>query len=199
MGFRYAFSPLQTAAVVALLAGSVASAQTFGSPEEEQRRLAQMSSDVARIERTEEQLVRVQRKRMLEIGPAEKAPRKVLERWRKEDVALTTYIELFRDLHGASVVLINAVSISLRVEDRFLPPLHIRSICMYMPGKAILLTTKKAQGDRSLPRRWSFLAHEVLNAPELTQVLEGLETADRLADAYNGLCDRATKIENWKP
>jgi len=184
--------------VVLLFVVVGANAQNFGSPEEERKRLAQMSADVEKIYQITNYLTDTQRIRTLEVGPADKAPRRALENLREESDVFTMYIELFRDLHGASVVLINSFALGLRVNEGHLTALHMGNICIYMPGKASLLTSKKIPGDRSVPSRWASFGQETLRAPDLARVTEGLEIADRLSDSYNRLCDRAIRTDNWK-
>jgi hypothetical protein len=194
---RYRFL-LCIAVCCSLLAAARAEAQTFGTPEAEKNRLAQMSDDIEKIKKVTDYLSALAKKKVIDLAPTTTTPRSVLEKWREEDAALKTYIELFSDLHGASVVLINVISLSLRVGERFLPPFIATNVCMYMPGKSGLLTSQKTQGDRSVLKHWSSLGVKTLSSSEMVRVTEGLEAAERLADAYNLLCDRARNPDNWK-
>lgn len=189
---------LRLVTILCLLSGNHVAAQIFGTPEAEQKRLAQMSADMEKIWQLKDYLLTLQRKKLADLGPLDTTPRSILAKWREEHDALTTYIELFRDMHGASVVLVNLISLSLRVDERVLPPFHASNVCIYMPGKSGLLTRRKIQGDRSVLRNWVLFGEKTLSSSEMVRVTEGLEVTDRLADAYNGLCDRAVSPDNWK-
>ncbi len=156
-----------------------------------------MSSDVEKLDRIRYELAEAQRRRTSELGPAEKIPSAVLRKWADEQEAFQIYLDMFRDMHGASIVLLNALVLSIHVVDRHLPPMNMGNICLYMPGKAPALTFRKTLGDGSIPRIWSF-AIEPLGATERAQVKDGLDITERLADSFKELCSRVMKVENWK-
>ncbi len=188
----------RVAAAFSFLLLTNASAQVFGSPEEEQKRLSQMSADVEKIGQTTDYLISLRERRLADFGPAEKRNNSAIEKWQRDNSALTIYVDLFRDMRGAAITLINAVAISLQARDRARPPFHLGLICNYMPGQSELLTALKKQGDGSIPKNWAIIGERTLSPAEMARVRDGLLVLDRLADAYNDLCARASNTANWK-
>jgi hypothetical protein len=174
-------------------------AQTFGKPEEEQVRLSSMSQDVEKLSQLTDKLRNIRKQRLLALAPIEKKPRSVVEKWKQESDALSSYISMFQDLHGASSVLLNAIGLSLQVTDRSIPLFHLMNICLSMPGEGMQFISlkKRSPEDRSVVRIYSFLGEGVLEKNEMSLALDGLQISDRLANSFNALCNRATKPENW--
>jgi hypothetical protein len=183
----------------ALAASYGASAQTFGKPEEEQVKMSSISNDIEKLSQLTEKLKNIRKQKTLVLGDIDKKPRAVLEKWKLENEALTSYISMFQDLHGASAVLMNAIGLSLYVKERNLPPYYLTSICLWMPGEGRMITVLKEKypEDQSVVRYYTFIGEGVLEQNELTITLEGLQVSDRLAHSYNLLCNRVRKSENW--
>jgi hypothetical protein len=183
----------------AVAANSGASAQTFGKPEEEQVKMSSMSQDMEKLSQLTDKLKNIRKQKILALGPIDKKPRAVLEKWKLENEALSSYISMFQDLHGASAVLMHAIGLSLYVKERNLPPYYLSSICLWMPGEGGMVTVLKEKypEEQSVVRNFTFIGEGVLEQNELTITLEGLELSDRLAHSYNLLCNRARKTENW--
>jgi hypothetical protein len=176
-----------------------ASAQTFGKLEEERVRLSSISQDVEKLSQLTDKLIDTRKQRLIALAPIEKKPRSVMEKWKLESEALSSYITMFQDLHGASSVLLNAISLSLHVTERYLAPFHLMNICLRMPGEGRQFTILKERSpeDRSVVRIYSFIGEGVLEKNEMAMALEGLQISDRLAHSYNLLCKRASNPSNW--
>ncbi len=161
--------------------------------------MSSMSQDVEKLSQLIEKLKNTKRQKLMALAPIEKKPRPVLERWKLENEALSSYISMFQDLHGASSVLLNGIGLSLYVTERYLPPFHLMNICLVMPGEGRMFTSLKERSpeELSVVRTYSFIGEGVLEQKEMNIVLEGLQISDRLAHSYNLLCNRASKPENW--
>jgi hypothetical protein len=192
------FHFLRVAAAVLFLFATNASAQVFGSPEEEQKRYSQMSADIEKIWQATGYLIALRDGRLKDIAPPEKQTDAALEKWQKENSAIETYINIFRGMRDASVTLVNSLALSLHVRERWRPPFHMGLICSHTPIDVLLLTSQKKRGDRSVEKNWAVFGERALSPGEMTKVREGLLVLDRLADAYNDLCTRASNTNNWK-
>lgn len=183
----------------AVVANHGASAQTFGKPDEEQERMSSTLRDVGKLSQLTDKLKNIKKQKLTALAPIEKKPRSVVEKWQLENEALSSYINMFQDLHGASSVLLHAIGLSLYVTERYIPPYHLSGICLSMPGEGFLFTTLKEQSpeDRSVVLNYSSIGKGVLEQNEMTIALEGLQIADRLAHSYNLLCKRAINPKNW--
>jgi hypothetical protein len=179
---------------------TVCAAQKFGQPEEERGRLAPMSQEVEKLSQLISKLKDVQDQKLRSLAPIENKPRTVVEKWRSEHEALSAYITMFRDLRGASAVLLNAVALSLHVSERYLLPFNLGNICMEMPGEGrqLIFLKERPSVARSVVQMYSFIGEGVLERNEMNIALEGLQSADRLAESYNALCNRVRNSENWK-
>ena len=178
----------------------VAIAQTFGSPKEEQGRSASMAQDAEKLSQITDRLGDIQKQKMESLVPIETKSNSVIEKWKKEDEALQSYINKFQDLHGASVVLLNAVNLSLYVTEQHVPWFNLKNICLYMPGEGRLFThlAKRSTKKGDAVRFYKSIGEDVLGRSEMIIVIEGLQIAEQLAHSFNSLCSRASKFENWK-
>lgn len=114
---RRAITPIVAATGVIL--GAACNAQTFGKPEDERKRIAPMAHDAEQLLELADKLRNIQNQKLISLAPIERKPRSVVERWKAQDEALSSYIKMFRELHGASAVLLNAVNLSLHVTERY--------------------------------------------------------------------------------
>ena len=194
---------LGRAAFLLLLAAgitNVAIAQTFGSPKEEQGRSASMVQDAEKLLKITDRLGDIQKQKTESLVPIETKSQSVIEKWKKQDEALQSYINKFQDLHGASVVLLNAVALSLYATERNPTSFYLESICKYMPGEmglfAYLAKNSTKKGDAL--RFYKSIGEGVLERNEMNIAMEGLQIAEQLAHSFNSLCNRASKFENWK-
>jgi hypothetical protein len=194
---RRAITPIVAATGVIL--GAACNAQTFGKPEDERKRIAPMAHDAEQLLELADKLRNIQKQKLISLAPIERKPRSVVERWKAQDEALSSYIKMFRELHGASAVLLNAVNLSLHVTERYLPPFNLGNICREMPGEMMLFTSIKERSgkDESIVRIYSFIGEETLERNEMALAVEGLRIADRLAVSFISLCNRARNPDNW--
>ena len=178
----------------------VAGAQTFGSPKEEQGRSASMVQDAEKLLKITDRLRDLRNQKTESLVPIESKSQSVLENWKKENDALGSYINKFEDLHGASVVLLNAVALSLYATERNPTSFYLESICKHMPGEmglfAYLAKNSAKKGDAL--RFYKSIGEGVLERNEMNIAMEGLQIAEQLAHSFNSLCNRASKFENWK-
>ncbi len=177
----------------------VTSAQTFGSPKEEQGRLASMSQDAEKLSKITDRLHDIQKKKLTSLNPIDRKRQSSVEKWKREDEALTSYINIFTDIHGASIVLLNTVALSLYVKEQHLPPFYIGSICIYMPGDGRLITrlAKDSNEKGAVVKFYRHIGDGILEHNEMSIAVDGLQITEQLAHSFNSLCTRASKSENW--
>jgi len=191
----------QVAFLLFLSAGitDLTSAQTFGSPKEEQGRLASMSQDAEKLSKITDRLHDIQRQKLTSLDPIDRKRQSLVERWKREDEALTSYIDIFTDIHGASIVLLNAVALSLFVKEQHLPPFYLRNICIYMPGDGRLITrlAKDSNEKGAVVKFYRHIGDGILEHNEMSIAVDGLQITEQLAHSFNSLCNRASKSENW--
>ena len=175
------------------------SAQTFGSPKEEQGRLASMSQDAEKLSKITDRLHDIQKKKLTSLDPIDRKGQSSVEKWKREDEALTSYIDMFNDIHGASIVLLSAVALSLNVKEQHLPPYFLMSICIYMPGqgKTITRIVKHSSKKGEVAKWYRHMGEDVLERNEMSIAMEGLQITEQLAQSFNALCSRAINPENW--
>ena len=178
----------------------VAIAQTFGSPKEEQGRSASMAQDTEKLSQITDRLGDIQKQKRESLVPIETKSQTVIEKWKKEDEALQSYIDKFQDLHGASVVLLYAVALSLSATERNTTSFYLESICKHMPGEGRLFIhlAKRSTKKGDAVRFYKSIGEDVLGRSEMIIVMEGLQIAEQLAHSFNSLCSRASKFDNWK-
>ncbi len=188
-------------AAAGVISSAACIAQTFGKPEDEQKRLSPIAQDAEKLLELLDKLKNIQKQKLISLAPIERKPRSLVERWKAQDEALSTYIKMFRELYGASTVLLNAVNLSLHVTERYLPPFNLGNICREMPGEMMLFTALKKERsgkEESIVRIYSSIGEEALERDEMALALEGLRIADRLTHSYLSLCNRARNPDNWK-
>ena len=178
---------------------NVTNAQIFGSPKDEQARLASFAQDAERLSKITKKLSDIQKQRTISLAPIERKPQFIVEKWKNESDALSSYIGMFSDIHGSSIVLLNAVALSLNVKEQHLPPFYLGSICFHMPGEAKVIThlAKDPTKKGVLVTWYRHIGENILEPNEMNIALEGLQLTEKLAHSFNSLCNRASKIENW--
>jgi hypothetical protein len=193
------FCPVAFLILLAAGITDVTSAQTFGSPKEEQGRLASMSLDAEKLSKITDRLHDIQKQKLTSLDPIDLKRQSLVEKWKREEEALTSYIAMFNDIHGASIVLLSAVALSLQVTERHLSPFYLSSICTHMPGAGaqfnFLAKNSTKKGD--IARFYVHIGEEVLERNEMNIALEGLQIAEQLAHSYNSLCKRVINPKNW--
>ncbi len=176
---------------------TISHAQTFGTPELENKNYRQMMTDIANMEEIIRFISDYQKDKLQELSPKIQN-RSILEKWNRDNEIIERYRNLFDEAHGASVVLMNSLALSLQIKDNSRPPFHLRQICMYMPGSIRIISFGKKQGDRSVIKFWSNLGHDQLDQPLSMKIKDGLEMLDGFADSYNAICARAGNFKNWE-
>ncbi len=158
-----------------------------------------MSQDAEKLSKITDSLHDIQKQKLKSLDPIDLKRQSLVEKWKREDEALTSYIDIFTDIHGASIVLLNAVALSLYVKEQHLPPFYLRSICIYMPGDGRLITrlTKDSNGKGAVAKFYRHIGEDVLERKEMTIAMEGLQITEQLAQSFNALCSRAINSENW--